>query len=279
MEFNFNKFIFSFFGNLKSPRSLYRGRSHYRGSHHRRFYRGYRRHHHYYRRRRHRRSRKTHFMNMKVKRSFLFRKRFLTRYLLSHWKDTLSDRKYWLFHKLASLQSMNTLLLYSKSLPKKYQMRLQRCKLNLNPALKRCESLYSKGNCEKISEGMVAKKCPKGKSRVGCCSCASPCPSGMFRASGFYCIPQRKYNLDQFKTLEECKKQNKNQQCSMVTKTEKKKKLKMWVSHCKKGFVVENLTSCKIACPKDYKIGTHGRCVRKGIMSIGTPFTWIKSDK
>ena len=49
-----------------------------------------------------------------------------------------------------------------------------------------------------------------------------------------------------------------------------------FVPACVKGFSAEG-AQCRIDCPKGYKV-IKGRCARKGIVSLGTPFLWIASD-
>lgn len=119
---------------------------------------------------------------------------------------------------------------------------------------------------------MVSKKCPNGLQRIGCCSCGLPCPSNYFKAKGFYCLRDRKYSLDKFKTKKECSIQYKST-CMKI----KVNSGNYWVPGCAHGFKREG-SICRILCPNGYK-KYKGKCVRKGIISLGTPFVWIKSDK
>jgi hypothetical protein len=190
----------------------------------------------------------------------------------------MSKRKYWLFRELRQLDRLNTALMYYQNLPRNYQMRITRCKLNLKPALARCEKLYGKGNCEKITPTMTHKKCPKGTSRVGCCTCAKSCPSNFYKPKGFYCLRDRTYELDHFSTIEECELQN-HGHCHLLSKEEDFSHVGLehhFVADCTKGFTREG-GICRINCPKGYDV-IKGKCARKRIMSLGTPFLWIQSD-
>lgn len=249
-----------------------RSKHHRKLKHHlgRRYY-SHRYHRYRYRKRyaRYRRRRlKAKLLFLHLTLSRLRRRWKLIRYLRRNWFKMIAYRKRWLYREVRDANDINTALYYFNNFPKKYRIRLDRCKLNLQPAIGRCESLYGKGNCEKLSPTMVHRKCPKGMLRVGCCSCAKPCPQKYFKTKGYYCLRTRVYKLDKFKTEKECKRQNKGQ-CYKAGG--------MFVPNCAKGFLREG-QNCRIACPKDYKM-YHGKCGRLDITSMGSPFIWIHSDK
>lgn len=213
---------------------------------------------------------------MKVKLLFLhvnlrkLRRRYrLVKYMRRNWFKMLGYKRRWLYKEVRDVTSINTALFYFNNFPKKYRIRLARCKFNLKPAFKRCESLHGKGNCEKITPTMVHRVCPKGRGRIGCCSCGKPCPQKYYKAKGFYCLRTRFYNLDKFRTLKECERQNKKGHCQKIGK--------FYLPFCAQGFIQEKL-ACRIACPKGYKMH-HSKCRRLEITSMGSPFLWIHSDK
>ena len=234
------------------------------------------RRHRYYRRRhvrigrrwkrRRRMKAKLMFLHLNLRR--LRRRYRLVKYMRRNWYKMISYKKRWLYREVREMNDINTALYYFKNFPKKYRIRLSRCKLNLKPSMERCDSLHGKGNCVKLSPAMVHSKCPKGMVRVGCCSCAKPCPKKYFKTRGYYCLRTRVYKLDKFKTAKECKLQN-HGKCYKASKA--------WVPSCAKGFLREG-QNCRIACPKGYKM-FHGKCGRLDITSLGSPFTWIHSDK
>lgn len=185
-----------------------------------------------------------------------------------NWSKMIAYKKRWLYREVRELNDINTALFYFKNFPKKYRIRMSRCKLNLSPAISRCESLHGKGKCIKLTPTMVHQKCPKDYERIGCCTCARRCPKKYFKSRGFYCLRTRVYKLDTFKTFKECKLQNKGHCNKLGVK---------FVPNCAKGFIREG-KNCRIMCPKGYKM-FHGKCGKLDITSLGSPFTWIHSDK
>ena len=86
---------------------------------------------------------------LKVDLPHLKKKKAMVKFMKRNWQKMLSYKKRWLFKEVNILSDINTTLLHFDNLPKQYQIRLERCKLELAPALQRCESLHGKGNCEK----------------------------------------------------------------------------------------------------------------------------------
>lgn len=201
-------------------------------------------------------------------RSLLRSKKTLKKNLQRIWRSLLSHRKSWLGHELVQFDSMSTVLAYSANLPKKYQTMLQKCALNLEPALNRCNQLYGQDSCEKVSATIVNRKCPPGTSRIGCCRCASVCPNSFFKEDGYYCKREKSYPVETFKSHKDCIDNNKYQCIQARTRFERK---------CRDGFSkVES--NCKVECPLHW-LEVKGKCRRPNLISLGTPLLWQKSDQ
>lgn len=167
--------------------------------------------------------------------------------------------------RAADIQNM---LMHQFGLPKKYRMRLTHCKLNSKPLMDKCQNMYGSNTCEVLYSGVVHKKCPKGMERVGCCSCAPPCPAHHFKDDHYFCKPKKSYQLDLYSTLSECKLEQ--IECSKVEDK--------YTGNCKAGFERDaELPQCRAQCPQGWK-EIKESCLKPGILSLGTPFVWDKSD-
>ena len=163
---------------------------------------------------------------------------------------------------------IQNLLIHQFSLSKRYKADLEHCHLSTAPSLRRCEKMFGKNSCEVLYSGVVHKKCPKGLFRVGCCSCAPSCPQDHFLEDHYFCRPKQSYQLDQFLTKEECEKQL--GRCDLIADH--------FVGQCKPGFKkAADLPECQVECPRGWT-EMQEKCLKPGIVSLGTPFVWIKSD-
>ena len=192
----------------------------------------------------------------------------ITEYIQKKWVSSLRRGKY--FNQESFLASeMQDFMVNQFNLYKRYRIELSHCKLNTDPSMKRCESQYGKGNCEVMYSGVVHNKCKEGLQRVGCCSCASPCPSSQYVDDNYYCQPAKTYHLDVFHNKAECEKQH--SKCSLINNR--------YVADCVAGFErMGDQLECRITCPQGWKKTESGKCLKPHIVSLGTPFIWIKSD-
>lgn len=164
--------------------------------------------------------------------------------------------------------NIQNLLMHQFGLPKKYQMQLSRCKLNTISSMQKCQKMYGPDSCVVLYSGVVHKKCPQGLERVGCCSCAPACPNNHFIDNLYFCKPKENYKLDQYHTLSECQKEQKS-----CMKFEEK-----FTGECKPGFERDrDFPECRAQCPQGWK-EINESCLKPGIISLGTPFVWDKSD-
>lgn len=163
---------------------------------------------------------------------------------------------------------IQNMLIHQFSLRKRYKTELEHCHLSVKPSLKRCEKMNGKGSCEVLYSGVVHKKCPSGLWRVGCCSCAPKCPDSHFVEDHYFCRPKQSYQLDVYVTETECVKEQGT--CELYGDR--------YIGQCKNGFKkADDLPACQVECPKGWT-GLQEKCLKPGIVSLGTPFVWIKSD-
>src|SRR3990167_197248 len=190
-------------------------------------------------------------------------------YMKEHWSRTVLKGQ-WYNHEASASSKFQRFLVNQFGLFKKYRSELDHCHLNVKPSLERCEGMYGKNNCLMLYAGVVHKKCPQGLERVGCCSCATPCPSDFYRDDFYYCIRSKFYRLDQYHTEKECV--NEQHSC--------RKYKNKFIGHCAAGFEQEDkIPVCRTLCPGGWtQIERSLECLKPTIVSLGTPFIWIKSD-
>jgi len=76
---------------------------------------------------------------------------------------------------------IQTMLYQYITVPIKISRNIDKCQINLQPAIKRCESINNIGNCEPVKRidtsmySYYAKKCPMNYKRYGCCKCVRGC--------------------------------------------------------------------------------------------------------
>lgn len=190
-------------------------------------------------------------------------------YMKRHWSRTVLKGQ-WYNHEASASSKFQRFLVNQFGLFKKYRTELDHCHLNVKPSLERCEGMYGKNNCLVLYAGVVHKKCPDGLVRVGCCSCATPCPQNFYRDDFYYCVRSKVYALDQYHTETECTAEQHSCQ----------KRGSRYIGHCAAGFQQEGqLPRCRVLCPTGWKqIENSFECLKPTIISLGTPFIWIKSD-
>lgn len=184
-----------------------------------------------------------------------------------HWIITLLKGQ--TFNRESKVASnIQSFLVNQFNLHRRYKSELRRCFLNEKPSMERCESMYGKNSCELLYSGVVHKRCPEGTQRVGCCSCAAPCPSKFYKSENYFCLRSQHYYLDRYSTQAECQQEHKI--CSQLGN--------LFYGNCITGFTREAETNiCKVNCPAGWAIHD-GKCIKPNITSLGTPFVWIKSD-
>lgn len=197
----------------------------------------------------------------------LKRKKETLRKIRKNWVSTVARGS--AFNRESTLsRDIQNLLMHQFGLARMYKRRLTHCNLNTQPSLARCEQMHGTGSCETLYSGVVHKKCPKGLQRVGCCSCAPPCPIHHFKDDNYFCTPKKNYKLDLYYTKSECQLEQKN--CIKVGSK--------FTGVCKAGFhQVKDSLECRVDCPKGWTVENNS-CLKPGIISLGTPFVWIKSD-
>lgn len=179
--------------------------------------------------------------------------------------------------RINSMMTIEFALSHFKIFPPDIKIRMNACRLNLSRALNRCERLSGAGNCYKISPTMVQKRCPNGMTQIGCCSCVSKCPNNFYKENGPFCKRERIYELDPFETEDECIKHHKK--CEKHNR--KKGMTTVYTARCRPGFEdFHNLKGkifCRVGCPENWK--RKGlNCIKPGLVDLGTPYLWIKSD-
>ena len=186
-----------------------------------------------------------------------------------NWFKTLTHGK-WYNQESVDGAAIERMLIHQYSLKMRYQQMLTHCHLNMTPSIERCEHMHGKGECSVLYSGVVHRKCPPGMVRVGCCSCATPCPSGLFKEDFFFCARHRRYKLDRFHLKSECEATHKK--CHEYHRS--------FIPDCKEGFSLQpHDGSCLVNCPHNWKqMNNAARCLKPTIISLGTPFVWIKAD-
>jgi len=190
-------------------------------------------------------------------------------YMKEHWSRTVLKGQ-WYNHEASATNKFQQFLVNQFGLFKKYRTELDHCHLNTKPSMERCETIYGKDNCLILYAGVVHKKCPEGLERVGCCSCATPCPKNFYSDDFYYCLRSKVYKLDIYHTEKECIAEQHT--CHQISNK--------FIGQCAAGFEqVQNTLDCRTLCPGGWRgIEKSIQCQKPTIVSLGTPFIWIKSD-
>jgi len=142
------------------------------------------------------------------------------------------------------------------------------CKLNLEPALQRCEAAHGKNNCEAISPTLVNQKCPTGYIRQGCCKCVMECdPTEFYTQDRAFCTMKSELHaVPSIIAASSASGSNKvNSAIGIAT------------GECKKGFALN-----KFICYKTCPLGTRqigGSCLKHKPIVQGSPFMWTAGDE
>ena len=146
---------------------------------------------------------------------------------------------------------------------------IQACKLNLNAALARCEKSYGVGQCEAFGPTMVARKCPVGFSREGCCRCVVDCPdSEYFTTNRSIC--EMKTDLHYIADMSSIQ----TQEFSISTQ------FNVFVKPCKDGYETSKFSLiCYKKCPAGTVAIGGSSCLKLPASSLGAPFQWTGGDE
>eukprot|EP00178_Gracilaria_changii_P013669 TRINITY_DN3855_c0_g1_i1.p2 TRINITY_DN3855_c0_g1~~TRINITY_DN3855_c0_g1_i1.p2 ORF type:complete len:142 (-),score=19.61 TRINITY_DN3855_c0_g1_i1:46-471(-) len=91
---------------------------------------------------------------------------------------------------LTTPQMLTRAFLWYRKLSPSSLAAFQKCKLNLRPAIARCQATHPGKTCEQLGIGMVQVRCPEGMTRFGATKCVLPCPPGFKKSAGLYCKKQ-----------------------------------------------------------------------------------------
>lgn len=142
------------------------------------------------------------------------------------------------------------------------------CKLNLEPALHRCEAAHGKGNCESVSAVVVNQKCPTGYIRQGCCKCVIECD-----ATEFYTYDRAFCSMkSELHSVPSIVAANSAPATSTINHA-----IGVATNGCKKGFEL-NKFICYKTCPQGTRM-IGGTCLKNKPIILGSPFMWTAGDE
>lgn len=143
------------------------------------------------------------------------------------------------------------------------------CKLNLAPAMARCEAINGKDNCESISATMINQKCPTGYLRQGCCECVIECDSTEFYTENraFCQMKKEQHAIPSILLFSSATGTNKvNSAIGIAT------------GDCKKGFEMNSFI-CYKSCPQGTRAIGGATCIKDKPIILGSPFMWTAGDE
>ena len=144
------------------------------------------------------------------------------------------------------------------------QTLVQKCNLNLQPALARCEATFGKGACEQISPAAIHAKCDNRFIRTGCCHCAMSCPSNAWREDEYHCYKPASHNTLVYINQVSC-----GVDCEEIAGR--------WVKRCTEGLKRVGLENCVAVCPFGWQ-DEGARCRKPAAYRLPQPFLWANGD-
>ena len=141
-----------------------------------------------------------------------------------------------------TVDNINHLILYYKGLTSELRTSIDKCGLDLSPAIKRCERVHGAGNCEKVTSTFVNRKCPDGFRIEGCCQCVVSCPAN-WKDDGYWCQKPESVETDQ----------------ACAERFERIGKI------------------CLARCPLGWN-DQGWRCMKPATFHVGHPFIWVVGD-
>lgn len=161
------------------------------------------------------------------------------------------------------------MLLAYNQLPQAMRDDIDSCKLNLAPAMQRCEAMNGSGNCEAISGTMVAKKCPTGYVRQGCCKCVVECDASEFYTTdrAFCAMKSERHQVP-----------NLSSAASAPNTSKVNSGMNLAMSSCGKGFGL-NKFICYKTCPAGTRPVGGALCLKTKPVILGAPYMWTAGDE
>jgi hypothetical protein len=151
---------------------------------------------------------------------------------------------------MSDMDNLIEKLMHIDELPSEKQTSIKNLRLNLSPALKRCQSLYQNQNCEPLYGTMAQASCPNGFLRLGISTCTLPCPPE-FIDDGLFCVKKPAYTSGTFTTKSECENavshtdpDSQEDEIGCVNYGDR-----FWTVSCKNGFYREDGDICMMKCP------------------------------
>lgn len=161
------------------------------------------------------------------------------------------------------------MLLAYNQLPQAMRDDIDSCKLNLIPALQRCEVINGVGNCEAISGTLVAKKCPTGYIRQGCCKCVIECdPSEFYTYDRAFCtMKSDRFHMPSLSSA-----------VSAPSTSTVNSGMNLAMSSCGEGFTL-NKFLCYKNCPAGTRPIGGAVCLKNKPIILGAPYMWTAGDE
>ena len=169
--------------------------------------------------------------------------------------------------QISSIDNVNHMILYYKGLNSAQRISIDKCGLNLESAIKRCENVHGSGKCAKITTTFVNRKCPDNFRIEGCCQCVINCPDG-WKDDGYWCHKPAAITLSKFTTQSECAKSGKN--CVSINN-------EFFTEVCPTRFERVGQTLCLPKCPLGWN-DQGWRCMKPATHHVGHPFIWVAGD-
>lgn len=169
-------------------------------------------------------------------------------------------------------------LLHISDLPPKKRQSILDLRLNLSPAVSRCQSLYHPQPCSPLYGAMAQVSCPLGLQRIGTTSCALPCPAHLIE-DGLFCVKKPAYTTSTYPSQSAC--------LNATTQTQEDTQGdgldcvhygdRFWTRECLPGFRRHDGDICMMRCPLGW--GDRGaKCEKAGNLSLGAPSLWMPGD-
>lgn len=146
--------------------------------------------------------------------------------------------------------------------------KIDKCKLNMEPALKRCKAAHQK-DCEAFGP-LVNRKCTNPKTKlVDALYCSVECPKG-YTDGMMLCWKPNSSKSDHFDTEAQCKTATKTT-CEQWV-------LSFWVPKCGEGFRRVGADQCVPICPPGW-LDQARFCLKPQYEARSSPMTWLPEDK